>query len=277
MTKKLLKILIPVLLLTSTFVHWDASSPRTLGLNVAFASDNSLELFKTTLFTDQDLVSYWRMEGNSNDAADGNNGTDTSITYNNGNGKFGQGAGLSAGSTSHIVIGQPSNLKLTGNAITIFAYAKANMLAGNRIGRIVWKLGGGHSYGYQLATSGTVYSPTDAWVFSLVGSGGGTDLAGGTGGDDQDNTYHQIIGTYDGTTMRLYRDCVDVADSTVSNHLDNDSGTDFYIGSADNGSAYFNGALDEVAIFKDALTPTEISNHCNGLDAIPSNGLFMGD
>ncbi len=39
------------------------------------------------------MAGYYRMEGNSNDSSgNGNNGTDTSMTYNLASGKFGQGA-----------------------------------------------------------------------------------------------------------------------------------------------------------------------------------------
>ena len=45
------------------------------------------------------LVSYYKMEGNSNDSVGSNNGTDTSVTYSAGNGKIGEGAGFASSST----------------------------------------------------------------------------------------------------------------------------------------------------------------------------------
>src|SRR5260221_9800184 len=51
------------------------------------------------------IISYWKLDGNSNDAtANANDGTDNGITYSNANGKINQGAGFD-GSTSKIDVG----------------------------------------------------------------------------------------------------------------------------------------------------------------------------
>src|SRR3569833_2108575 len=56
------------------------------------------------------LVSCWKLDGNSNDAVGSNNGTDSSVTYNSGNGKIVQGAGVT-GSTSGITVARNATLE----------------------------------------------------------------------------------------------------------------------------------------------------------------------
>ena len=50
-----------------------------------------IQLADTSLFSDANLVSYYKLEGNSNDSKGSNNGTDTSVDYGTAYGKFGQG------------------------------------------------------------------------------------------------------------------------------------------------------------------------------------------
>jgi len=50
------------------------------------------------------LVSYWKLDGNSNDSHGSSNGTDTAITYSNANGIINNGAGFN-GTSSKIEVG----------------------------------------------------------------------------------------------------------------------------------------------------------------------------
>jgi len=69
-------------------------------------------------------VVAWKLDGNSNDStANSNNGTDTSITYNSGNGIIIQGAGFN-GSTSKIAINDSPSLSVTSD-LTINMWVKA--------------------------------------------------------------------------------------------------------------------------------------------------------
>src|SRR5664280_2692195 len=69
------------------------------------------------------LLSYFRMEGDSTDYWGSNNGTDTAITYNSGNGKVNQGAGFN-GSTSKITM---SGCPITGSGnFSIFVWVKTS-------------------------------------------------------------------------------------------------------------------------------------------------------
>ena len=66
------------------------------------------------------LVSYYKLDGNSTDIVGAKNGTDTSITYSIDNGKIVQGAGFN-GSSSKIDVSLPLNLN---NNFTINLWMK---------------------------------------------------------------------------------------------------------------------------------------------------------
>ena len=154
-----------------------------------------------TQLTDN-LISYWKLDGNSNDAAGSNNGTDTDITYSSGNGKIGQGAGFN-GTTSKIV-GQstiilPVNatiacwFKVNGvpsNAnIVLFGYKTAGNKAElsiktgyNRGGPIQFACGDSRGSAYEnfMDSSGTTFYD-NAWhlaVFVISGSAGSNTITG---------------------------------------------------------------------------------------------------
>lgn len=59
------------------------------------------------------LVSYWKLEGNSNDSVGSNNGTDTSVSY--AGGFRGQSASLGTGGSSYINFGNSTTLEPVTN------------------------------------------------------------------------------------------------------------------------------------------------------------------
>lgn len=65
------------------------------------------------------LVSYWKMDGNSNDSVGSNNGTDTNITYGTDYGYINQGANFN-GSSSKIV--QGTNVLSTNGTVSFWVY-----------------------------------------------------------------------------------------------------------------------------------------------------------
>jgi hypothetical protein len=81
----------------------------------------AVELYDTPLFPDGNLVSYWRMENNSNDAKGSNNGTDTSMSYTTSSGAFGYGGSYNGTSSSQRFAGPAF-----GSAATISLWMKTN-------------------------------------------------------------------------------------------------------------------------------------------------------
>lgn len=66
-----------------------------------------------SIYVSSGIQGYWRLDGNSNDASgNGNNGTDTDITYSQANGRLNQGAGFN-GSSSKITTNCPATITKT--------------------------------------------------------------------------------------------------------------------------------------------------------------------
>lgn len=72
--------------------------------------------------------------------------------------------------------------------------------------------------------------------------------------------WHHWVATYDGSYMKLFIDGVEVASQAVSKQI-NLSDYPVTVGSWQASSEWFDGMLDEVAVYYQALTPNEIKNH----------------
>ncbi len=73
--------------------------------------------------------------------------------------------------------------------------------------------------------------------------------------------YH-VVGTYDGTTQRLYINGAQVASAALTGAITTNTNA-FYIGTWNGSSERFNGVIDEVAVYPTVLSATQVSNHYN--------------
>lgn len=147
----------------------------------------------------------WHLNGNSNDSGpNGNNGTDTAMTYSPANGKFGQGA-LFNGSTSFISFSDVASLKPTGvftlgcwfrtstTGVNLFIYQSYSANT-NRAGIRLFTSTGNVMTFQTSKNSGTTQG-TD-WQQVL----GNTNVT--------DGKFHLIIAVYDGVNLYIYVDGV---------------------------------------------------------------------
>jgi hypothetical protein len=78
-----------------------------------------------------------------------------------------------------------------------------------------------------------------------------------------DNAWHHLAGTYDGTTVRVYVDGVQAGSVAASAAVYYPGGSNGVAigrdGNAD--AAYLAGTIDEVAVYDRALTATEVKRH----------------
>ena len=82
----------------------------------------------------------------------------------------------------------------------------------------------------------------------------------GTAGTLAAGTWHHVAATYDGATMRLYQDGVEVGSAPRTGAVFQAPNVDAYIGANPGASnQVFDGRIDEVKIFGRALTPAEIA------------------
>ena len=112
-------------------------------------------------------------------------------------------------------------------------------------------------YGLWLANSGTTMT---AW-----GYGGTNDKAFTMPYAVNDGAWHQVVQTYNGTTLTLYIDGVALTPQaatrgTVMNTYGFGIGAVIETGNANSGG-FFNGSIDEVSFYTSVLSQTDVTNH----------------
>ena len=192
------------------------------------------------------LVSYWKFEGNSNDELGGNNGTDTSITYGSSYGKIDQGALFDAGgdkidcASAGIPTGTSSRtfsawVKLTG-AVLVFVY------------------GNGASAGQMMS----LYMNTTN--INMFGIAADVNISNSS----STGTWYHLVMTYNGTTVEIFKNGSSVGTGTPT--LNTAASSTFTIGH-DNGTwagGGSSGNIDELGVWSRVLSGTEISDLYNG-------------
>ena len=97
-----------------------------------------------------------------------------------------------------------------------------------------------------------------------INTGNGVAVISGTTGPVDPNKLSFAAASYDGTTVRLYKDGVEVASLPLVGAVVDAPGTSAWIGNgpeAQSGAEYaaaYDGIIDDVAIFNKALTPADI-------------------
>jgi hypothetical protein len=149
------------------------------------------------------------------------------------------------GSNDYVNCGNDPSLNIT-DAITIEAWVKYNgggfivskyVDANNR-----WDLYIGSSYTVLALGSGSSYSE-GRFTFSLV-----------------IGEWYHIVGLYDGSNVKLYKNGVE---GEISQSLDTIASVSADVLMGERNSAYFNGSIDGVKIYNRALSAEEIRYHYN--------------
>lgn len=198
------------------------------------------------------LISYWKLDGNSNDSVASNNGTDTAITYSAGNGKIVQGAGFN-GSTSNIDIGSPASL----DDLSVLSYAfwiNVSSLAAE-----IMPISKNYKW-FRVRTDGTIESS--------IGASGTTNSSISTNTVSTSTWYH-IVFTYDDAGDRkghIYLNGSEVTYGTqtaCTGTITADNAFNQFIGQYQGGLFRWNGAIDEVGIWSRVLSGAEITQLYN--------------
>jgi len=210
----------------------------------------------------------WHLNGSSADSSgNGNNGTDTAITYSLANGKFGQGGSFN-GTTSCSVIANAASLRPAGN-FTISAWvncSSANVL-------MVFQ-------SFELSATSKYYgialyiNAGKVVVFSGKGTGlvAGTDYQAITGNTSVNNSvWHNVIGVWDGSYLRVYvdgkSDATAVAWANAAVYTTNNFinlGKQQYTFDKTPGyysTAFYAGKMDEVIVEGVAWTPVQVQKY----------------
>jgi hypothetical protein len=197
------------------------------------------------------LVAWYQAEGNYYDSAAGNNGSVIgNVTFVPG--EVGQafsfdGTGGYVEATATQAIDPP--------VVSVEAWVNSAAVAPDAY--IVDKGAGATGDG-----SYALYTGPDGGLRFYVSDGTTTIESPDAGASLWDGNWHHVVGTYDGSTVRLYVDGTEVGSGTAANLTVNYSlpiNNNLYLGTYNGQSQNaFSGLLDEVSIFNRVLSPTEI-------------------
>jgi hypothetical protein len=128
--------------------------------------------------------------------------------------------------------------------VTIEAWVNPDSLAGTR-----WIVNKG-TYYFLYIDKGTTYFGVNAggpYLFVTT-----TTVTTGS--------WQHLVGTYDGSKLVLYRNGVEVAQAPATGPISTTT-VPLYIGAFDGTGSFFDGRIDEVAVYGTALTSTEVLSH----------------
>ena len=224
------------------------------------------------------LLAYYSLQGNSNDATgNGNTGSDVAITYSTGNGKIGQGAGFN-GSSSQITA---ASTVIPLGAKTVAYWMKCTNTAAIETlissGRWDTTADGLGSWHYSGASQPIHFAVRQSSVIVDVASASAVNTG----------SWVHVACTWDGTTgtnsFKVYFNGSLEGQGTPSSTETVAATGVLTIGAMPNsGNTYwYGGAFDEIGIWSRALSATEISQLYNGGSGLayplisPSTGNFL--
>ncbi|QDU55886.1 LamG-like jellyroll fold domain-containing protein [Aeoliella mucimassa] len=204
------------------------------------------------------LVSHWDLDANANDSFGSNNGTPSGVSFGavGANANTGTAATFN-GTDSTILV--PFSQELNPESFTVSLWARPTNTTGYR-SPITSRDDG--TFGYIVYVS-----PSGTWEFwTGDGDPGWTSIGGATVAGD---SWAHLAISFDASsgTKSLYLDGALMASTTTQGYSPNGlvEMEDLHIGSgSDAGNEFFfEGDIDDVGVFKGALTPSEIQNVAN--------------
>jgi hypothetical protein len=202
---------------------------------------------------DANLEGYWDFSESSGTGAyltdkssNSNDGTPSGTIYTDG---VITGGREFNGSSDYVGVSSPTGVPIGNSNYTIEAWIKP-AATGTR-GIVGWG-----NYGSTNQVNALRIYESD----KIKNYWWGNDLDVNVGTIDVDE-WHYVVATYDGTTRSIYWDGFLAGSDTPTGHNVPDT-SNFRIGSTNNGE-YFSGSIDEVGIYSQALSSTEIENRYN--------------
>jgi glucose/arabinose dehydrogenase len=155
------------------------------------------------------------------------------------------------GSSQYVNVPSSASLNVS-SGVTVEAWAKPAAMPGlGNSGTIAMKATD-PPYAYWLQVT-----DNDRAKFG-VGIGG-VNRPISAGGVVTTGSWYHLVGTYDGSIQRLYVNGALVASQPLTGSVDSVAGN-FRIGTT-RATEWFNGAIDEVAVYNKALTPAQVQAH----------------
>jgi uncharacterized protein YjdB len=192
----------------------------------------------------------------------GNNGTISGATWN-ATGKFGKALSFN-GTNSIVTINDSASLDLT-NGMTLEAWVNPTTVSGWR-NVMLKEQSGGLIYG-MYANTDTNQPSGHIFLASELNVRGTSTLPA--------NTWSHLALTYNGVIMRLYVNGVEVANKSATGNIAVSNGV-LHIGGNSIWGEYFAGSIDEIRIFNQPSTATQIQSDMNtAILPVPQNGLTV--
>jgi hypothetical protein len=152
------------------------------------------------------------------------------------------------GSSGRVTVPNAATLQLTSR-VTLEAWIKPTSLPSTGVFRSVMT----KAESYSLQFNGPRLE------FTIIQSGTRRRLQAPTGAIAAGGTYH-VVGTFDGTTQRLYVNGAQVASAALSGTASVTSNP-LVIGSWNGSSEFFAGTIDEPAVYGAVLSATQVAAH----------------
>ena len=235
----------------------DSSGNRKTNSNLTFTVDSSSNITK------EGLVAHWPMD----------TGSGTTIADRSGNrytGKLINGA--------HLIIGEgvkfdgvndyfdAGKLNIGGNAMTLSAWFWSDDLSNcrSRDCRIISKATGSAEQAHYFMVS-TIKNGSKTRLRFRLKTNGGTSTLIATSGNIVKNEWVHVTASYDGKTMRLYKDGVEVGSRAKQGSITTNSKSSVWIGGNPPSatSRPWKGHIGDVRIYSYAMTHAEISKLAN--------------
>lgn len=203
------------------------------------------------------LISYWRMEGNSNDSLGTNNGTDTNMTYGVAGGKIEQGA--TYGGTSKIVLKTSKIIaSLTNSSVSMWVKT-TQAVAGSGYPLYCERGSSGNDI-FKICVGSTTANTGKIFIVHRDDAGTLDNNFIPTAARVDDGNWHFVVMTKAGVAAKLYIDNVLSSSGNISG---NDTMTDATLqvwSGLDQGDALINfvGSIDEMGVWSKTLSVIEI-------------------
>lgn len=199
------------------------------------------------------LISWWKFDEDAEDEKDINPGlVQGGVSFTN-DAERGEVASFD-GIDDYIDVGNGASLNIT-NAITIGAWVKPAGVSGGNA-ELITKAEDYKGYSLYLGGGGD--------TIQLLLGNGAWNSGPAYSWPEGYNVWYHIVGVWNGTQIRLYANGVDIGSPTSLTGSISTTVNSLKMGKHYSLASYFNGSIDDVMIFNQALNETSIKNiYCN--------------
>ena len=224
------------------------SAPLSQGAVTALYNETATTAAYNYLDYEQgNSVAYYKME-NAADQLGNYNGTATAVDFNT-EGKFGF-AGAFNGSSSIMNLGDHTVFSPSVNPLSVSCWIKTTSTID-----FIFSKGGSGAYEYGLFIDGSGQIALQAYTLSAS-----SNVSINTSSAYNDGNWHHVVAIYDPSgNFKIYVDGTQQATSSSSLSMGNSSNALIFGKKYDTSSDFYNGSLDQIRIFDQVLTATEVS------------------